>query len=72
MSTKAGPTSRTMSSFSVVAQVFNRPPVRLRQVRGTSGLAGSVTEPTEELAKLVAVGVGGELRTELDRGGYIL
>ncbi len=26
---------------------------------------------TEELAKLVAVGVGGELRTEPDRGGNI-
>ncbi len=27
---------------------------------------------TEELAKVVAVGVGGELRTEPDRGGYTI
>ncbi len=39
MPTTAGPMSRTRSSFSVAAQVFSCPPVRLRQVRGTSGLS---------------------------------
>ncbi len=41
MPTTVGPLSRTRSYFSVVAQVFNIPPVRLRQVRGTSGLISS-------------------------------
>ncbi len=36
--TTAVPMCRTRFSFSVAAQVFSCPPVRLRQVRGTSGL----------------------------------
>ncbi len=71
MPTTAGPMSRPRSSFSVIAQFFSCPPVRLRHVRGTSGLISSRMNPpgardrinedgaaTEALARLGAVDVG--------------
>ncbi len=82
MPTTAGPMSRLRSSFSVVAQVFSCPPVRLRQIRGTPELISSRTNSpgarrtnedgaaTEALARLGAVDVGGELRRDPDRDGY--